>query len=188
LAGKLDQLLVIDVEATCWENGRPPAGQEIEIIEIGVCTLDIASGAPVDRHSILVRPERSEVTHFCTDLTSLTPDEVCGGVTFEHACQILRRRYRSRVRVWASYGDFDRRQFQAQCSQRGIAYPFGPTHINVKNLLAVMHGLRREVGLQRGLELLGLPLDGRHHRGVDDAWNTALLLSRLLLERRAVLT
>ncbi len=188
MAGKLDKLLVVDVEATCWEDDTPPAGQEAEIIEIGVCLLDIASGARTGKQSIIVRPECSTVTPFCTALTSLTPEQVRGGVAFEHACQILRRKYRSRARVWASYGEFDLRQFQTQCAARGIAYPFSATHINVKSLLAVMHGLPREVGLLRAMELLGLPPEGRHHRGVDDAWNTALLLSRLLLARRGVLT
>ncbi len=30
MARKLDQILVVDVEATCWE-GQPPPGQESEI-------------------------------------------------------------------------------------------------------------------------------------------------------------
>jgi inhibitor of KinA sporulation pathway (predicted exonuclease) len=32
---------------------------------------------------------------------------------------------------------------------------------------------------------LGLPLEGTHHRGVDDAWNIAGILSPLLLRSRA---
>ena len=40
MARKLDQILVIDVEATCWE-GNPPPGQTSEIIEIGLCVLDV---------------------------------------------------------------------------------------------------------------------------------------------------
>ena len=34
-----DNTLIIDLEATCWED-RPPRGQESEIIEIGVCIMD----------------------------------------------------------------------------------------------------------------------------------------------------
>lgn len=187
LSGKLDQLLVIDVEATCWEQGKPPAGQEPEIIEIGVCVLDVLTGDPLHAASILIRPEHSEVTPFCTDLTSLTPAQLERAVTFEHACKILQRRYQSRARVWASYGDFDRRQIERQCQARGIAFPLGPTHINVKSLFAVMHGLPQEVSMLRALEMVNLLPQGHHHRGVDDARNTALLLSRLLMQRRAVL-
>ena len=187
MAGNLDQLLVIDIEATCWQEGKSPPGQEPEIIEIGICVLDIPSGEPVETQSILIKPEYSEITPFCTELTALTPAKLERGVTFDHACQILRRKYRSRSRVWASYGDFDRRQFKKQCQNRDILYPFGPTHINVKYLFAMMYGLPHEVGMLRALELSALTPEGRHHSGVDDALNTAVLLSRLLMQRRTVL-
>lgn len=65
----LAQLLVVDVEATCWQGPRPP-DQESEIIEIGLCLVDVATLARVERRSILVRPERSVVTPFCTELTT----------------------------------------------------------------------------------------------------------------------
>jgi len=32
--------------------------------------------------------------------------------------------------------------------------------------------------------MLGLPLEGTHHRGGDDAWNIAAILSALLLAMR----
>ncbi|MBN1201081.1 MAG: exonuclease domain-containing protein [Anaerolineae bacterium] len=183
---KLERVLVIDVESTCWE-GDPPDGQEGEIIEIGICVLDVASGDRLAKDSILVKPERSLVSPFCTQLTTLTQDRVAQGVSFERACGILKRKYRARHCVWASYGNYDRCQFERQCHARGIEYPFGPSHINVKNLFAVVFGLPREVGMVRALHMLSLPVEGVHHRGVDDAWNTGLLLSRLLLASRAAL-
>jgi inhibitor of KinA sporulation pathway (predicted exonuclease) len=39
MAVQLDVIIVIDVEATCWE-GYPPPGQDKEIIEIGICLVD----------------------------------------------------------------------------------------------------------------------------------------------------
>jgi inhibitor of KinA sporulation pathway (predicted exonuclease) len=186
LAGKLDQLIVIDVESTCWDD-IPPEGEEAEIIEIGVCVLDIASGHPLAKQSILIKPERSRVSPFCTALTTLTQAQVEGGVTFERGCAILKRKYCSRNRIWASYGDYDRRQFEKQCQERRIDYPFGPSHINIKSLFAILHALPREVGMLEALELMHLPTVGTHHRGIDDAWNTAVLLSTLLLQRRMVL-
>jgi hypothetical protein len=62
----------------------------------------------------------------------------------------------------------------------GIAYPFGPTHFNVKNLAAIAYGWSREVGMSEALKRAGLPLEGTHHRGGDDAWNIAGLLCHLL--------
>ncbi len=70
--------------------------------------------------------------------------------------------------------------FERQCAARQVAYPFGPTHLNVKNLLALQRALPEEVGMDAALRMVGLPLEGTHHRGVDDARNIAGLLAHLL--------
>lgn len=184
MAIKLDQILVVDIEATCWEGNIPP-GQESEMIEIGICPLDIATSQRLEKDSILVKPERSSVSEFCTQLTTLTQENVDQGIPFSEACSILRKKYLSKERIWASYGDYDRNQFQRQCQSSSITYPFSNRHINVKSLLAVIYALPREVGMAQALELLNLPLEGTHHRGDDDAWNIAGILSKLLLQARA---
>lgn len=184
MARTLDTILVIDVESTCWA-GAPPEGEESEIIEIGLCLLDVASLERVERRSLLVRPEHSQVSAFCTQLTTLTANDVAGGTAFAEACALLRGELRGRERVWASYGDYDRRQFERQCQAPGVAYPFGTTHLNVKSLFALAYGLRHEIGMDAALAHTGLPLEGTHHRGGDDAWNIAAILATLLRRMRA---
>lgn len=184
VAKRLDQILVIDIESTCWETTIPD-GQESEIIEIGICTLDIASGQRLEKDSILVKPSRSQVSKFCTQLTTLTQEQVEQGISFQQACSILKKNYLSKERVWASYGDYDRRQFERQCQYFNISYPFGTRHLNVKTLLAMIYVLPEEIGMDTALELLNLPLEGTHHRGVDDAWNIAGILSKLILRARS---
>ncbi|MFB9907190.1 exonuclease domain-containing protein [Allokutzneria oryzae] len=179
----LARVLVVDVEATCWD-GAPPRGQVSEIIEIGVCVLDTATLERGERRAVLVRPERSEVSPFCTELTTLTAADVASGLSFVDACASLREDFGARDLVWASYGDYDRKQFQRQCDATGTPYPFGPRHINVKTLFALAHNLTAEVGMDRAVELAGLSLEGTHHRGVDDAWNIAALLAGLLRAAR----
>jgi inhibitor of KinA sporulation pathway (predicted exonuclease) len=68
-----------------------------------------------------------------------------------------------------------------------VPYPFGTGHVNVKSLLAVTYGLRKEVGLARAMEHLRLPLEGTHHRGSDDAWNVAAVLWRIIHSARPAL-
>ena len=179
----LDQIVVVDVEATCWE-GAPPPGQTSEIIEMGVCLLDVASGDRVERGSIIVRPIESAVSPYCTELTSLTQEQVDRGIPFEEACSLLQTRFKTKERVWASYGDYDRGMLERQCKRRKVDYPFSAGHINVKTLLAAAYGLKHEVGMSRALRLTGMPLEGTHHRGADDAWNIAAILSRILLAAR----
>lgn len=175
----LNLINVIDIEATCWQD-KPPDGQESEIIEIGICTLEVATGNRLDRDSILVKPEHSTVSQFCTNLTTLTTEhlEMAGG--FKEACKVLRKKYFSRDRVWASYGQYDLRQFQRQCQSFQVAYPFNQRHFNVKTWFAIANNLPSEVGMAQALEILNLPLEGTHHRGIDDAGNIARILANLL--------
>ncbi|MFJ8966615.1 exonuclease domain-containing protein [Lentzea sp. NPDC102401] len=175
----LDEVLVVDVESTCWE-GTPPAGEISEIIEIGICPIEVATGKRGKRRSILVRPSRSSVSPFCTQLTTLTQADVNEGLPFAEACAVLRKEFRSDRRVWASYGDYDRKMFERQCADFGVRYPFGPRHVNVKTLFALTHALPREVGMAEAVRIAGHRLDGTHHRGHDDAYNIAGLLAGLL--------
>ena len=64
MAKKLDKIVVVDLEATCWE-GKPPENMESDIIEIGVCLLDVHTGEITDNRGIIVIPERSTISDFC---------------------------------------------------------------------------------------------------------------------------
>ncbi|TQM33399.1 3'-5' exonuclease [Nocardia bhagyanarayanae] len=168
-------LNVVDVEATCW-SGRVPAGAVSDIIEIGLTVVDLAARERIGKRRILVRPERSSVSDFCTELTGLTQDEVDTGVSFAEACRTLAAEHDAGARPWASWGDYDRKQFAVQCARTGVAYPFGQRHTNAKLVFSEAYGLQRRQGMAGALRIAGLPLEGRHHRGEDDAWNIAALV------------
>ena len=183
MSNKLDKLIVLDVESTCWDMDSKERIQESEIIEIGVCVLDLHSLARVENESILVKPFKSAINDFCTKLTTLTPALIEEkGISFADACLLLRNKYKVHHRLWASWGDYDRKQFERQCrrTSNDAQYPFGPTHLNVKNLFAITMGLTREVGMDEALKILDMELEGTHHRGVDDACNIAKIACSLL--------
>ncbi len=179
MAKRLDRILVIDVESTCWE-GPPPAGEASEIIEIGLCVVDAVALTRGERRSILVKPVRSTVSVFCTQLTTLTAEQLAGAGSLAEAARILKKEYAAQDRLWASWGDYDRRQFERCCKEAEVGYPFGTSHLNAKTLFAVAQGLEREVGLDEAYAKVGLTMEGTHHRGGDDAWNIALLVGRML--------
>ncbi len=176
---KLDKILVVDLEATCWE-GDPPTGESSEIIEIGLCILDVATGERSDTQGILIKPQRSTLSDYCQKLTTITPEMLADAPSFSEACGLLMGKYESSERTWASYGDYDRLKMVQQCEDWGVPFPFGRSHINVKNLFALQQGLKHEVGLQQATALLDIPFEGTIHRGVDDAWNIAIVLDRVL--------
>lgn len=172
-------LNVIDVEATCWE-GEPPPGAVSEIIEIGLTVVDLDRRERLTKHRLLVRPRRSTVSDFCTELTGLTQEEVDTGVEFAEACRILVDEHRADSTPWASWGDYDRKQFERQCRATGTRYPFGQRHANVRLQFTESRGLRRRPGMAAALDIAGFPLEGRHHSGADDAWNIAALVLDLV--------
>lgn len=171
-----DKIIIIDLEATCW-NGAVPVGQVNEIIEIGICELDIETGKISKNHGILVKPTKSQVSTFCTELTTITQDLLDkNGISFPEAIEKLQDEYQADLYTWASYGAYDLNMLKKQCQLRGIKYPMGSHHINVKEWFSEVKGLHKKVGMNGALEILNIPLEGTHHRGIDDAKNIAKIL------------
>jgi inhibitor of KinA sporulation pathway (predicted exonuclease) len=102
------------------------------------------------------------------------------GIPFKEACAILKKEYLTKSRAWASFGAYDFKQFQRQCELTGVGYPFGPSHINIKTLFALKKQLSHEQGMAGALEILKIPLEGTHHRGIDDANNIAKIMRWIL--------
>jgi len=169
----LDQIVIVDVEATCWKKS-PPLDQVSQIIEIGACLLNTKTLEITKNAYFFVKPTKSEVSAFCTELTSITPEMVAIlGKSLKAACSWLVHEYGSYKRVWASYGDYDRNIFQRNCRDEDVHYPFSNRHLNIKTLFALKSSLSREVGMAKALEILNLSLTGTHHRAADDAYNIA---------------
>lgn len=179
MAANLDRLLVIDLEGTCDE---PKPKFDHEIIEIGLAIVNPKAGTIVSKEQTFVVPTTSWVTPFCTKLTTIKPEDVTrtnGARSFKEACAWLEK-HGSKNRVWASWGDYDRTMFERQCKREGVAYPFGPSHINIKTLFALFEGLDRGIGTKEAVEYMKLQWYGTHHRGIDDAINIANILLELV--------
>lgn len=187
---KVDKLVVIDVEATCWKDDSLPPSMlprrdDSEIIEVGVCTLTLSMPTLVvgDVRSIIVKPEKTEVSAFCTELTGITQEQVDKGISFAEACRILRKDYDVKNRSWASYGKYDDNIFTRECTRKNVSYPFGKFHINIKAVVETILG--QTLGMDAALKAFNLTLDGRHHSGVDDAKNIAKLYATILQRCRS---
>jgi inhibitor of KinA sporulation pathway (predicted exonuclease) len=102
------------------------------------------------------------------------------GIDLSDACEILKDEYNSKKRMWVSWGDYDRVAFERECKYKGIPYPFGRTHTNLKEWFAFIYGLKQAPGVSNALKKLDIEFYGTMHRGVDDAFNTALILQKML--------
>jgi len=172
---------IIDLEATCWD-GPPPDGAVSEIIEIGLCVQNAAGPPNAGRHQIVVRPQESGVSDFCTHLTGWTTEALTAGVTFRQATERLVSEFDSRRRLMVSWGGYDDRQIRRQCTRLGLQVPLGPAdthHLDLKAAHQAFYGLQKRLGLGRALTRAGLGFEGRAHVGADDAWNVGRLLTRI---------
>jgi len=180
-----DLILVIDLEATCWEDQLDPTtGQQqsehsMEIIEFG-CALATRRGELVDSRSFLVRPTRYPVlSEFCQTLTGITQNMVDSAPPFTEAVEALNAWLGQPADsfIWCSWGNYDLSHVQAQCQQTGSsAAVLGYPHLNLKRLWRRSTKQRKKTGLTSALAYHGLGFEGQHHRGVDDARNIVRLL------------
>ena len=176
-----DVALVIDFEATCW-RGHPPEGMHMEIIEIGVTGVDYKTKEILFKDTILVKPKFSEISAFCTELTSIDQELIDReGVEFDVACKILREKFKSRVRIWLSWGEYDKNQIQKDCNLKKVDNPFGRIHFNLKPLFSFAFGITQDLGVAGALKHLGIEFEGNAHRAIDDAYNTAKILQEVFI-------
>lgn len=175
---------IVDLETTCWEpDYTRPHDQQQEIIEIGIVVLNTEKDVIEieEERSYLIKPEESTLSDFCVELTTITEDLLNEqGVSFEEAVSDMKSRYRTKGRVWASWGDFDRKMFERQCGRRNFPYPFGPRHLNLKCLYSILHNMGHEPSVKEALELSNLDFKGTPHRGLDDAVNIATIAKKML--------
>lgn len=152
----------------------------MEIIEIGAVRLD-ASLAPAGEFSSFVRPVVEPVlSDFCTELTSITQADVDAADPFSMVFPAFTAWIGAGAHRLCSWGFYDVGQFRLDCARHGIAFPveLEREHLNLKTAFAAWQGVRR-CGMARALEHLGLPLEGTHHRGIDDARNIAAIAQLL---------
>ena len=169
-------LLVVDLEATCSQDGEVPR-EEMEIIEIGAVMADATTLNALGEFQTFVRPVRHpRLTAFCTQLTGIQQQDVESSPPYPQALQsFLQWAAELGEFVLCSWGDYDRKQFAQDCQHHGLAYPFGDEHLNLKSLFAERRGVRK-MGLDRAIKDVGLKFSGTHHRGIDDARNIVRLL------------
>jgi inhibitor of KinA sporulation pathway (predicted exonuclease) len=170
---------IIDLEATCWDGETPP-GMRNEIIEIGICTINLETLERNEKRSIVIKPMHSSISEFCTELTGWTQAEVDAGISFADACKILERDYHSHTRTWLSWGEYDRKQLERESAAKGVRNPVGKNHINAKVAFGRARNHGKKIGMDGALRLLGWELEGRHHNGADDAWNIARIVAEML--------
>jgi inhibitor of KinA sporulation pathway (predicted exonuclease) len=172
------KILVVDLEATCADDGSLPP-QAMEIIEIGAVWAT-SDGAILDRFQTFVLPlQRPALTPFCIGLTGIRQADLDAAPLLPVAARALgefANLRREPGSVWASWGAYDRKQFERDFARHSIEDPLRLPHENLSRLFAKRQQIDREIALSDACKLANVTLEGVYHRALDDAINTAHLL------------
>ncbi|WP_353936144.1 3'-5' exonuclease [uncultured Herbaspirillum sp.] len=173
---------MVDLEATCADDGSISA-EEMEIIEIGACWAT-EEGVVLHRFQHFVRPlERPVLTSFCMALTGISQRDVDQASLFPVAAGALSEfasQFSEPGATWLSWGAYDMKQIAREVARHGVAQPLSIPHQNGKKMFAKVQRIGKEVGMAKACELAKIPMEGLHHRGLDDAINIASLMPWIL--------
>jgi 3'-5' exoribonuclease 1 len=178
--------VIVDLESTCWQ--KRARLERKEIIEIGAVILDATTLRVVREFSSFVRPIKEPLlSDFCRSLTTIRQIDVDQADDFKTVWVRFLEWVGADPFVMYSWGMYDLDHLQVECRRHGVAFPGSfQQHIDLKGEFARVKG-REACGMKRALALLGLPLEGTHHRGIDDARNIARIAQAVIphLEREA---
>ena len=176
----MNKYLIIDLEATCWEDKQENWDKKSEIVEIGY-SLVSDKEILLSAQSILIKPVLNPIlSQFCKNLTHIKQEDVDNAQTFVNAFRNFEvslylpifdpKVYFLNEYILCSWGFYDNRILKEICENNHIDYPFG-RHISLKHKFAEKHNLKRPVGVLKALRMLNLEFEGQHHRGKDDVAN-----------------
>lgn len=179
---------VLDLETTCDEGSKPSPQ---EVIEFPSVLFDLDSQTNVAEFSSFVRPTHNQILSlFCTSLTSITQADEGNAPVFaevfeNHMAWLEQDGVDSSHGIIVTRGDWAMaRMFPSQCR---VAEPgvrsfgcFFTRGLTVKTLFLSVNGQRKALGMSGMLREMGLSLEGRHHRGIDDSRNIAKIVSALV--------
>ncbi|XP_020701800.1 uncharacterized protein LOC110113520 isoform X1 [Dendrobium catenatum] len=176
--------VVIDFEATC-EKDKILHPQEI--IEFPSVLVNSCTGCQEASFQTYVRPVHHQLlTDFCKELTGIQQIQVDKGVSLSEAL-LLHDKWledkgiKHKNFAVVTWSDWDCRvMLETECRFKGIRKPhYFNQWINLKvPFQEVFGGVR--CNLKEAVQLAGLAWEGRAHCGLDDARNTARLLSVLM--------
>jgi len=169
--------LIVDLEATCCDKNSISKYQ-MEIIEIGAIMVDAKTKEVVSEFETFIKPQRTPIlTDFCTQLTSITQEDVDNAPIFLDAIKDFKKwLYQYEDFIFCSWGDYDKKQLEQDCFHNGISSVISAKHLNIKKEFSLKQGLKKKLGMAEALKHVNLELIGTHHRGIDDVRNMARLV------------
>lgn len=176
----MKNVIIFDVECTCWSLSENKPKSEREIIEIGAVRIDVENREIIDRFDQFIKPIRNPIlSDFCKELTSIRQSDIDTAKDFS---QVM-----NEFGYWmtlggdvpeyiVSWGYFDKNQVRDESISKNYCgsafHVISKQHMNLKEEFSRLYNCKR-CGTMDALKRCDLEFEGTHHRGIDDAVNIA---------------
>lgn len=191
-------LLVLDFEATCWDQ-KDTSKSAPEIIEFPCVLYDVKNKKIISEFQQYVMPfEKPRLSDFCTALTGIQQHQVNNGVPIGTCLMLFKKWLKEQEEshkisfknssslnksIFCTWSNWDIGVcLKNECRRKGLTMPdVFNEWIDLRELYRE-HYLRRPKGLYGALQELGMDFEGRQHCGLHDARNTAKLAGRMVMD------
>lgn len=119
----MKNIVIFDIEATCWAESENKPREEREVTEIGAVRIDIESRKIVDQLCQFVRPiDNPILSNYCIELTSIKQSDVDAAPVFGEAMRTfgLWLLKEDRPIYIMSWGYFDKNQIRDESLKKII--------------------------------------------------------------------
>lgn len=173
------KIVCFDLEMCCWNDATETGKKTGEIIEIGICKIDLEKGTILKRAQYYVKPEKDEISPFCTELTGITQRVISKqGRPLADVIQTMIKNFGGSNSIYAAWGRDDQVLFN-ECKEKGIDLPF-QNYLNIALLDRVKNRRSSKVNMTEVMKEYDLDFEGQLHSGADDAYNLARLCLKIL--------
>ncbi len=141
----------------------------------------------IDIFSCFVKPEiNQELSEFCKNLTSISQENVDNSKSFNQSIREFEQWVLSTSEdiYLGSWGFYDKKQILKECSIKkysGQVISLLDRHISIKHQFSKIKNIK-PCRMDAALKMLGIQLEGTHHRGIDDAKNISKIFKSVFQE------
>jgi len=178
----MNKYVVIDLEMCKIPKGISKIKKiKNEIIQIGAALLDEKLEI-TDHFSIYVKPQFGWIDTYIKRLTGIRMDDIRDAPGIEEATKALLE-WMPEDAILVSWSMSDKNQLERELEAKGISFKalnhLYETWIDSQQMFSDKVDVCRKYALNEALIAADICVEGREHDGLADAWNTALLFSKM---------
>lgn len=173
--------IFVDFEMTCGFNrSLINEAPMTEIIEIGAAKLN-ESYEVIETFSLIVKPQYcSSLSRKCVKLTGIYDADIVNAPYLDEALILFEDWLGTENVKFYSWSDNDKRQLEKECLAKGL-YSKMPSYyrrwLDFQSIFMRVYGFERHISLMNAIDMMGISFEGKQHKAVYDALNSAKLLT-----------